>query len=136
VKKDAVKAYGGFITECEPTIEAREAAAQSIVVKEGATFIHPSNDLNVILGNATAALELLDEHPNLDVIVSPVGGGGLLAGTGLAAHFHGNLCRAVGAEPAVVDDAYRSLQMGSIQTNSSSDTVADGLRTQLGDINF
>ena len=136
VKKEAVLAYGGIVTDCEPNIAAREQAAQQIVDEKSATFIHPSNDLDVILGNATAAMELLEVHPDLDVILSPVGGGGLLAGTALAAHYFGNHCLVIGAEPQVADDAFRSLKSGQIETNDSADTVADGLRTQLGDLNF
>lgn len=136
VKKEAVLAYGGIVTDCEPNIKAREQASQQIVDEKGATFIHPSNDLNVILGNATAAMELLEVHPDLDIIISPVGGGGLLAGTALAAHYFGNQCLVIGGEPKAADDAFRSLKSGQIETNASAETVADGLRTQLGDINF
>ena len=136
VKKDAVLDYGGIVTDCEPNLKAREAAAQQIVKEKGATFIHPSNDLDVILGNATAAMELLEVHPDLDCIISPVGGGGLQAGTALAAHYFGHQCMVIGGEPKAADDAFRSLKSGQIETNASADTVADGLRTQLGDINF
>ena len=136
VKKNAVLGYGGLITTCDSNIQARERAAESIVEERGATFIHPSNNLNVILGNATAAMELLDAHPDLQFIMAPVGGGGLIAGTALVAHYCSHHCRVVGAEPMEANDAFRSLQTGSIQTNTSADTVADGLRTQLGDINF
>lgn len=136
VKKEAVLDYSGIITDCEPNIMAREQAAAKIVSEKGATFIHPSNDLQVILGNATAAMELLISHPDLDVIVTPVGGGGLIAGTALAAHYFGSQCLVIGGEPQEVDDAYRSMQSGQIETNAASNTVADGLRTQLGDINF
>lgn len=136
VKKEAVLDYGGIVTDCEPNIKAREQAAQQIVEENGATFIHPSNDLDVTLGNATAAMELLEVHPDLDFIVSPVGGGGLLAGTALAAHYFGNQCLVIGGEPKAADDAFRSLKSGQIETNAFVDTVADGLRTQLGDINF
>ena len=136
VKKNAVLGYGGLITTCDSNIQARERAAESIVEERGATFIHPSNNLNVILGNATAAMELLDAHPDLQFIMAPVGGGGLIAGTAVAAHYCSHHCRVVGAEPMEANDAFRSLQSGSIQTNTSADTVADGLRTQLGDINF
>ncbi|WP_203294169.1 pyridoxal-phosphate dependent enzyme [Luteirhabdus pelagi] len=136
VKKAAVKTYGGQITECEPTLKAREAAAQKIQQEKQATFIHPSNAKDVILGNATSAYELLQKHPDLDIIVSPVGGGGLIAGTGLAAKYFGKNCDVWGAEPENADDAYRSLQSGSIETNAEADTVADGLRTTLGNINF
>lgn len=136
VKKDAVKGYGGMIIESAPTISAREAAADKIVEEKGATFIHPSNDLDVILGQGTAALELLEVHRNLDYIITPVGGGGLIAGTALSALHFGNKCAVIGAEPAEVDDAFRSLKSGKIEKNKTNNTVADGLRTHLGDINF
>ncbi|HXJ98871.1 MAG TPA: pyridoxal-phosphate dependent enzyme [Gelidibacter sp.] len=136
VKKEAVLNYGGLVTECEPNIKAREQASQDIVDNKGATFIHPSNDLNVILGNATAAMELLQSLPDLNFLLSPVGGGGLLAGTALAAHYFGNHCVVLGGEPKAADDAFRSMKSGHIETNISANTVADGLRTQLGDINF
>lgn len=136
VKREAVLAYDGIITECESNIQAREQAAQNIVAEQGATFIHPSNDLDVILGNATAAMELLEAHPDLEFIISPVGGGGLLAGTALAAHYFGNHCLVLGGEPHAADDAFRSLKSGRIEINASAETIADGLRTQLGDINF
>ena len=136
VKKDAVKGYGGVLVECESTLEARERTSQEIVEKHGATFIHPSNDDHVILGQGTACKELLELHPNLDYVVTPVGGGGLIAGTALAAHYFGNQCKTIGGEPFEVDDAYRSLQSGQIETNSTTNTIADGLKTQLGDRNF
>ncbi len=136
VKKNAVKAYGGIVTECEATLAAREATAQQIQKKTGATFLHPSNQMEVILGNATATVELLEEQPDLDVILVPVGGGGLIAGTALAAHYFGNNCAVIGGEPFQADDAYRSLQSGKIEFNTTTHTIADGLRTHLGDINF
>lgn len=136
VKKDAVKGYEGEIIECEPTLTARENTAKEIGEKEGATFIHPSNDLEVILGQGTACKELLEKHSDLDYVFAPVGGGGLIAGTALAAHYFGNNCKVIGGEPFEVDDAYRSLQSGVIESNTSTNTIADGLKTQLGDINF
>jgi len=136
VKQQAVAGYGGEITICEPTLKAREETAQKIVAKKGATFLHPSNQIEVILGNATAAKEMLEEQPNLDVILAPVGGGGLIAGTALSTHFYGKNCITIGAEPFEVDDAYRSLQSGKIETNETTNTIADGLRTNLGDVNF
>jgi len=136
VKQQAVAGYGGEITICEPTLKAREETAQKIVAKKGATFLHPSNQIEVILGNATAAKELLEEQPNLDVILAPVGGGGLIAGTALSTHFYGKNCITIGAEPFEVDDAYRSLQSGKIETNETTNTIADGLCTNLGDVNF
>ncbi len=136
VKKDAVKNYGGQIIECSPTLEAREDAAAKIEKEKGATFLHPSNDLNVILGQGTAALELLEDYPLLDYIFTPVGGGGLIAGTALSASLYGNSCKVIGGEPFEVDDAYRSLLSGKIESNKTTNTIADGLKTQLGDINF
>nr|WP_299073733.1 pyridoxal-phosphate dependent enzyme [uncultured Allomuricauda sp.] len=136
VKKDAVKGYGGEIIICEPTLQAREAAALEIEQSKGATFLHPSNDMDVILGQGTAAKELLEEYPDLDNIFTPVGGGGLIAGTALAAKYFGNGCKVIGGEPFEVDDAYRSLQSGVIESNKGMNTIADGLKTQLGDINF
>ncbi|SKB75054.1 threonine dehydratase [Salegentibacter holothuriorum] len=136
VKKDAVKTYGGQITECEPNIKAREAAAAKIQKETGATFLHPSNDVNVIYGQGTAAKEFIEDFPELDVIITPVGGGGLLAGTALAVDFYAEKCKTIGAEPFEVDDAYRSLESGKIEFNKTINTIADGLKTHLGDKNF
>lgn len=136
VKIEAVKSYGGLVTITEPTLEAREKSAANIVAEKGAVFLHPSNDLNVIVGQGTAALELLQDQPGLEYIMSPVGGGGLIAGTALAAHYLGNNCRVIGGEPMEVDDAYRAFKSGKIEYNTSTDTIADGLKTNLGDINF
>ena len=136
VKIEAVKSYGGLVTITEPTLEAREKSAANIVAEKGAVFLHPSNDLNVIVGQGTAALELLQDQPGLEYIMSPVGGGGLIAGTALSAHYLGNNCRVIGAEPMEVDDAYRAFKSGKIEYNTSTDTIADGLKTNLGDINF
>lgn len=136
VKKDAVKGYGGKVTEVFPTIEARQAAADKIKQELGSAFLHPSNDLDVIIGQGTAAKELLEEYPDLDVVMAPVGGGGLLAGTSMAVKAFGRYCVTIGGEPLNADDAYRSLQSGKIEKNETVDTIADGLRTHLGDINF
>ncbi|MCW5514971.1 pyridoxal-phosphate dependent enzyme [Muriicola sp. Z0-33] len=136
IKIKAVESYGGIISLCEPTLIAREAGSDKIQKETGATFIHPSNDDEVILGQGTAALELLTEIPDLDTIITPVGGGGLIAGTALAAHYFGNNCRVIGAEPFEADDAYRSLISGKIEGNESTNTIADGLKTVLGDRNF
>ena len=136
VKKDAVKGYGGILVECESNLNAREQASKKIVQEHGATFIHPSNDDQVILGQGTACKELLELQPDLDYVVTPVGGGGLIAGSALSAHYFGNNCKTIGGEPFEVDDAYRSLKSGKIETNSSTNTIADGLKTQLGDRNF
>ncbi len=136
VKKDAVKGYQGNIIECEPTLVARENTAIEISQKEGATFVHPYNDSNVILGQGTACKELLEKQPDLDYVFTPVGGGGLIAGTALSALYFGNDCTIIGGEPFEVDDAYRSLQSGIIESNLTTNTIADGLRVQLGDKNF
>ena len=136
VKKNGVKTYEGEIIECESTPQAREATANKIREEKGATFLHPSNQDEVIFGNSTAAMELLEDYPNLDVILTPVGGGGLLAGTALAAHYFSEKCKVIGGEPMEADDAYRSLISGKIEKNTSFYTVADGLRTHLGDRNF
>ncbi|MEL6844182.1 MAG: pyridoxal-phosphate dependent enzyme [Bacteroidota bacterium] len=136
VKKAAVRGYGGEIILCPPTLADREANAQKIVEEKGATFLHPSNDDQVILGQGTAGLELFEEQPDLQVLMAPVGGGGLIAGTALAAHHFGQNCITVGGEPFAVDDAWRSLQSGKIESNETTNTIADGLRTQLGDRNF
>ncbi len=136
VKVDAVKSYGGKITISKPTIESREEEAAKIQEQTGATFLHPSNNMDVILGQGTAAFELLDKHPDLDVIATPVGGGGLLAGTAVAAHYFGNNCQIIAGEPFEADDAFRSLEAGTIQYNETANTVADGLRTHLGNHNF
>ncbi len=136
VKMNAVKDYGGIITICASTIEAREAASSEIAKNTGAIFLHPSNDLDVILGQGTAAFELLMDKPDLDSIIVPVGGGGLLAGTAIAANVLSKKCKVFAGEPREADDAYRSLISGQIEYNKTSYTIADGLRTHLGDINF
>ena len=136
VKKDAVLGYGGIITESESTSEARENEAARIQKETGASFIHPSNDIDVILGNATATMELLENYPNLNYVFAPVGGGGLIAGTALSVEYFGSDCKTIGAEPFAVDDAYRSLQSGKIEFNQTTNTIADGLKTNLGDQNF
>ncbi len=136
VKKNGVKTYEGEIIECESTPQAREATANRIKEEKGAAFLHPSNQDEVIYGNSTAAIELLEEFPELDIIITPIGGGGLIAGTALAAHHFSKNCKVIGGEPMEADDAYRSLISGKIETNDSFHTVADGLRTHLGDRNF
>ncbi len=136
VKKEAVKDYGGVIVECESNINAREAEAKRIQIEKGATFIHPSNNDAVIFGQGTAALELLEDYPDLDYIFVPVGGGGLLAGTILAANQFSENCKVIAGEPKETDDAYRSLISGNIEINETTNTIADGLRTHLGDRNF
>ena len=136
IKKEAVKGYGGELIECEPNLEAREAAAKDLVDSKNATFIHPSNNLDVIIGQGTASKELIEQYGSFDNILVPIGGGGLIAGSALAAKYFGDNCSVIGTEPFEVDDAYRSLISGKIETNITTNTIADGLRTQLGDKNF
>jgi threonine dehydratase len=136
VKKNAVAGYGAQIIECEPTLKSREAVMAMHQKKLGATFIHPSNDMNVILGHSTAVMELAKEIEQLDVVIAPVGGGGLLAGTALAANHLHYYIETIGAEPFGADDAYLSLKTGKIQPSINPLTIADGLKTQLGDQNF
>lgn len=136
VKKAAVAGYGGRITLCEPNLHARETTQQKIVQETGATVIHPYDDFRIIAGQATAALELLQEQPELDLILAPVGGGGLLSGTALAAHYFGHGTRVIGVEPDMADDAARSFAAGHIIPSVSPKTIADGLLTSLGERNF
>ncbi len=136
VKVDAVRGYGAEIVFSGNTPQDREEKVKAIIATTGQKFIHPSNDLQVIIGNSTATEEFIEQVPGMNYLLVPVGGGGLLAGTALAAHWLSPLTEVIAAEPKVVDDAYRSLQSGKIETNTTTDTIADGLRTNLGDINF
>ena len=136
VKKNAVAAYGGQITFCEPTLEARESTLERIRLETGANVVHPYNDERVIAGQGTAALELLSDVPDLDVIIAPVGGGGLLSGTAIAAKGIKPGIRVIAGEPEMADDAYRSLQAGQLLPSVNPKTIADGLLTSLGSITF
>lgn len=136
VKKAAVAGYGGQITFCEPTLEARESTLAEAAEKTGATIVHPYNDERVIAGQGTAALELLEDIPDLDVILAPVGGGGLLSGTSIAARQTKPEIRVIAGEPEMADDAYRSIRAGQILPSVRPKTVADGLLTSLGTITF
>ena len=136
VKKAAIAGYGGRLVFCAPTLEAREATLATVVAETGATVVHPYNDVRVIAGQGTAALELLAEVPDLEVIMAPIGGGGLSSGTALVTAAVSPATRVVVAEPEAADDAYRSLQTGTIQPSLNPQTIADGLRTSLGDITF
>ena len=132
VKKAAVAGYGAEITFCKPTLQAREDGLLAVLERTGATPIHPYNDPRIIAGQGTAALELLEEIPDLDAILVPVGGGGLSSGTCLAAQG----VPVIGAEPQGADDAYRSLQAGKIIPSVNPNTIADGLLTSLGELTF
>ena len=136
VKKNAVAGYGGLITFCEPTLEARESTLDRIRLDTGATVVHPYNDERVITGQGTAALELLEDIPDLDVIIAPVGGGGLLSGTSIAATEIKKGIRVIAGEPEMADDAFRSMQAGEIISSKNPKTIADGLLTSLGTLTF
>ena len=136
IKKAAVAGYGAAITECEPTLAAREAALAAVVAQTGATVVHPYNDPRVIAGQGTAALELLAEVDGLDMMLAPVGGGGLLSGTAVVAAELSPSTAMWGAEPAGADDAQRSLAEGRIVPSVNPQTIADGLLTSLGPNTF
>jgi threonine dehydratase len=136
VKKAAVAGYGGQITFCEPTLEARETTQAQVVARTGATPVHPYNDPRIIAGQGTAALELMEEVPDLDVILAPVGGGGLLSGTAVAAQGLKPGIRVIAGEPEGADDACRSMAAGRILPSVNPRTIADGLLTSLGELTF
>jgi len=136
VKCKAVEAYGGKITFCEAKVSARSEAAARIQAETGAVMIHPYDDDRIIAGQATAAKELLEDVGELDAILSPVSGGGLLSGTSLSAKHLQPSIKIYGCEPAKADDAYRSLETGVLQAIESSDTIADGLRASLAPRTF
>jgi threonine dehydratase len=132
VKRAAVARFGAAITYCEPTLAARERAAQALQDETGALLIHPYDNLEVMAGQATAAVELLEAVPELDLMLCPVGGGGLLGGSAVAAKTLKPAIRVIGVEPAGADDAARSLRAGHIVTDGQPNTIADGLRGRLG----
>lgn len=136
VKVNAVKGYGAEITFCEPNQQARETALQEIVDRTGAAFVHPYNDERVITGQATCAKELLEEISSLDHIIAPVGGGGLLSGTSLSAHYFSPTTKVYAGEPEGAADALLSFRSGKIETAPYINTIADGLLTKLGDQTF
>lgn len=136
IKKAAVAGYGASIFFCRPTLEAREETLARVIGSTGAAFVHPYNDVRVIAGQGTAALELCEDVPHLDVVTTPVGGGGLVSGTAVAVSALSPSTAVIGAEPEQADDAFRSLQAGAIVPAGNPQTVADGLRTSLGDLTF
>ncbi|MGA1793714.1 MAG: pyridoxal-phosphate dependent enzyme [Thermoplasmatota archaeon] len=136
VKVDAVKGYGAKITFCQPTLESRETTLEDVVKETGAYFIHPYNDPRIIAGQGTAALELLDEIDPLDIVMAPVGGGGLISGTSLAVKGVSPETEVIAAEPLNADDAYRSFRTGMLIPSKNPDTIADGLRTSLSELTF
>jgi threo-3-hydroxy-L-aspartate ammonia-lyase len=138
VKRAATEGYGARVVPCEPTFASRESTVATEIQQRGLTMVHPFNDWNVIAGQGTAALELLEEARPLDLVLCPVGGGGLLSGTALAVDGYSPRPRVIGVEPAIADDAKRSLESGTIQHLANDPkTIADGLRTtSIGDRTF
>ena len=136
VKKDAVAGYGAEITFCTPTLAAREQTLAKVVEATGAAVVHPYNDYRVIAGQATAALELMEDVADLDVIMTPIGGGGLACGTALSVRYVQPNTKAIAAEPMGADDAYRSFRAGKLIPSENPRTIADGLLTSLGDKTF
>ena len=136
VKVNAVRSYGASITFCEPTLASREQTLDKVVAKTGAVFIHPYNCFEVISGQGTAAKELIEKVNSLNYIIAPVGGGGILSGTAIAAKAMNPHIKIVGAEPLKADDAYRSFKSGTLIPSKNPVTIADGLLTSLGDLTF
>lgn len=136
VKIEAVKSYGAEIIFCEPTLEARESMLEQVVARTNASFVHPYNNRFVIAGQATAAKELCESVPGLDMLIAPVGGGGLLSGSALSTRALSPVAMMLGAEPEGADDAARSLREGRIIPAENPQTIADGLRTSLGSLTF
>lgn len=136
IKKAAVRSYGGQIIECEPNLQARESTLMEVVENTKAIFIHPYHHLDVIEGQATCALEILSAQAGLDALITPVGGGGLLSGTALTCHYLSPDIKVYAGEPLGADDAFRSLRTGKIQSVGIPNTIADGLLTSLGEMNF
>lgn len=136
IKQRAVADYGGHITLCEPTLTARQTEADRIQAATGAAFIHPYDDPQVIAGQGTIALEMLEQVPALDTLIAPISGGGLLSGLCLAAHALAPQIEVWGCEPALADDAFRSLQTGRLVPNTNPATIADGLRASLSERTF
>lgn len=136
VKKRAVAAYGAEITFCEPTLQAREEAANSVIQRTGATMIHPYDNNNIIAGQGTATLELLQEHPETAIVIAPVGGGGLLSGTAIAAKGVDAGIKVYGSEPVLADDAAASLHSGRLIPARPPRSIADGLLTSLSERTF
>jgi threonine dehydratase len=135
-KLQAIAGYGATIVQCEPTVASREGTVHDLIQKHGYELIHPYDDDRIIAGQGTAALELLEQQPNLDVVIAPTGGGGLLSGTALAVKLSQSTKLVYGAEPRGADDAYRSLTTGKLIKEQTPETVCDGLRTVLSERTF
>lgn len=135
-KKDAVRGYGGVITECEPSTSSREAVFARVQAETGADFVHPYNDHRVIAGQATCSRELLEQVAGLDAVVAPIGGGGMISGTCLTISTLAPKVEIVAAEPEQADDAARSFRAGHIIADDAPDTVADGLKVPLKELTW
>ena len=136
VKKNAVAGYGAEITFCEPTLQSREETTLKIMEKTGATLIHPYDNFNVICGQGTASLELLTEMPDLDFVLAPIGGGGLMSGTSTCVKQTDQKIKVIGVEPLNANDAWKSFNSGVLVPSVNPLTVADGLLTSLSDLTF
>jgi threonine dehydratase len=136
VKKNAVAGYGAEITFCKPTLQSREETTGIIMEKTGATLIHPYDNFNVICGQGTAAMELLDDKKDLEVMVAPIGGGGLMSGTSTTVKSINEKIKVVGAEPLNANDAYISFNTGKLAPSVNPLTIADGLLTSLSELTF
>lgn len=136
VKVEAVRGYGGRITFCEPNLASRESTLAQVREQTGAVEIHPYNNLRIIAGQATAAMEMIEDEGEFDIIMAPVGGGGLLSGTALSTHYLTPATKIFAAEPEMADDAYRSFTSKSFIPSENPQTMADGLRTSLGSYTF
>ncbi|MDA9019938.1 pyridoxal-phosphate dependent enzyme [Flavimaricola sp.] len=135
-KKDAVRGYGGIITECEPSTTSREAVFAEVQARTGAEFVHPYNDPRVIAGQGTCSRELMEQTDGLDMVVAPIGGGGMISGTCLTLSTLAPEVKVIAAEPENADDAYRSFKAGHIIADDAPDTVADGLKVPLKDLTW
>jgi threonine dehydratase len=136
IKKKAVAGYGGIITFCEPTLQARESMLVKVIAETGATEVHPYDNFFVIAGQGTAAKELIEDAGDFDIIMAPVGGGGLLSGTSLSVKKLNPGCKVIAAEPLGADDACRSFHAGVIYPSENPKTIADGLLTSLSQRTF
>jgi threonine dehydratase len=135
-KKDAVRGYGGIVVECEPSTTSREAVFADVIAKSGAEFVHPYNDPRVIAGQATCSAEFIEQVENLDAMVAPIGGGGMISGTCLTLSNLAPNIKIYAAEPENADDAYRSFKAGHIIADDAPDTIADGLKVPLKDLTW
>ncbi|WP_395543593.1 beta-hydroxyaspartate dehydratase BhcB [Neotabrizicola sp. sgz301269] len=135
-KKDAVRGYGGRVVECEPSTSSREAVFAEVVAETGAEFVHPYNDPRVIAGQGTCALELVDQVANLDAVIAPIGGGGMISGTCLTLSTISPQIRIYAAEPEQADDAARSFRAGHIIADDAPETIADGLKVPLKELTW